>query len=181
LTGDKNRWHTQTGGQVFYPDRAEEDKKLLTYTSPVLAADMEITGYPIVNLFITSTHTDGAFFVYIEDIDEKGVVTYLTEGEFRALHRKISTDPPPCRILVPYHSFMRKDAMPLVPGRIAELKFGLQPTSVVIRKGHRLRIAIAGADKNTFARIPAEGIPTISLAHNRRNASWIELPVIEKK
>jgi uncharacterized protein len=98
----------------------------------------------------------------------------------RALHRKVSVEAPPYKLLVPYHSFKAKDAMPLGPGQVAELKFGLQPTSVLIKKGHRLRIAIAGADKNSFARIPAEGTPTISVARNRKNASWIELPVIRR-
>ncbi|HKO96643.1 MAG TPA: CocE/NonD family hydrolase [Pyrinomonadaceae bacterium] len=177
-TGEKNRWHTQVGGQVVYPDRAEEDKKLLTYTSAPLEADTEITGYPIANLLITSTATDGAFFVYLEDVDEAGKVTYVTEGVLRALHRKISKDTPPYKQLTPYHSFKKQDTMPLVPGQISELRFGLQPTSVLIKKGHRLRIAIAGHDKGTFARIPAEGNPIITVARNKRNASWIELPVI---
>lgn len=180
-SGSKNRWHTQVGGQVFYPDRAKEDRKLLTYTSAPFAADTEITGYPVIDLLITSTATDGVFFVYLEDINEEGNVIYVTEGEFRALHRKISSETPPYRMLVPYHSFKKKDALPLVPGQIAELKFGLQPTSVLIRKGHRLRIAIAGADKDTFARIPAKGTPTITVVHNKQNASWIELPVVKPK
>lgn len=179
-TGEKNRWHTQVGGQVFYPDRAEEDKKLLTYTSAPFEADTEVTGHPIIDLFITSTTTDGAFFVYLEDIDEKGIVTYVTEGTLRALHRKISTETPPYKMLGPYHSFKKKDAMPLVPGQIAELKFGLQPISAMIKKGHRLRIAIAGADKDSFARIPAQGTPTISVARNQKNASWIELPIVSR-
>ena len=68
--------------------------------------------------------------------------------------------------------------MPRVAGNVAELKFGLQPTSVRVRKGCRLRIAIAGADKQTFARIPASGIPTITVARNKQHASWIELPVV---
>ena len=180
-TGAKNRWHTQVGGQVVYPNRAEEDKKLLTYTSEPFGADAEITGYPVVNLIVTSTETDGAFFVYLEDIDEKGVVTYVTEGALRALHRKISTELPPYKLLVPYHSFKKKDALPLVPGQVAELSFGLQPTSVLIRKGHRLRIAIAGADKDTFARIPTTGVPTIKVARNKQHASWIDLPVIPRR
>jgi uncharacterized protein len=179
-TGDKNRWHTQVGGQVSYPDRANEDNNLLTYTSAPLDADTEITGYPVIDLFITSTATDGAFFVYLEDIDERGVVTYITEGELRALHRKVSDIRPPLKMLAPYHSFLKKDAMPLRPGELAELKFGLQPTSILIRRGHRLRLAIAGADSDTFARIPAEGVPIITVARNRRNASSIELPVIAK-
>src|SRR5215216_3525035 len=170
-TGSKNRWHTQVGGEVVYPDRAEEDKKLLTYTSDPLEADVEITGHPIVSLFITSTHTDGAFFVYLEDVDERKV-TYLTEGELRALHRRVSTEQ--TKLPIPYHTFLKKDAMPLVPGGLAELKFGLQPISVLVKKGHRLRVAIAGHDKDTFARIPAEGTPTIAVQRSSRGRSMIE-------
>jgi len=179
-TGEKNRWHTQVGGEVVYLDRAEEDKKLLTYTSDPLEADVEITGHPIVSLFITSTHTDGAFFVYLEEVDEKGKVTYLTEGELRALHRRLSSEPSPAKLPVPYHTFAKKDAMPLVPGQTAELKFHLQPISVLIKKGHRLRIAIAGHDKGTFIRIPADGNPTIAVQRSKGALSSIELPVIRR-
>lgn len=178
-TGTTNRWHTQLGGDdVIYPDRAQEDKRLLTYTSQPLASDMEITGHPIVTLYVTSTHNDGAFFVYLEDVDPAGKVTYITEGELRALHRKVSDEPPPYKMLVPYHSFKRKDGMPLVPGEVAELTFGMHPTSLLIKKAHRIRVAIAGHDKDTFARIPAEGTPTITVARNKVHASCIDLPVV---
>ncbi|HEX6648687.1 MAG TPA: CocE/NonD family hydrolase [Pyrinomonadaceae bacterium] len=179
-TGEKNRWHTQVGGEVIYPDRAEEDKKLLTYTSEPLAADTEITGHPIVDLFITSTHTDGGFYVYLEDVDEAGKVTYLTEGLLRAIHRRISNEPNPTKLPVPYHSFAKKDAMPLVPGQVAELKFHLEPISVLVKKGHRLRVAIAGHDSGTFIRIPAEGNPTIALQRHEKAWSSIELPIIKR-
>ena len=179
-TGEKNRWHTQVGGDVVYPDRADEDKGLLTYTSAPLEADVEITGHPVVSLFLTSTHTDGAFFVYLEDVDENGKVTYLTEGELRALHRQVSSEPSPTKLPVPYHTFLKKDALPLKPGEVAELRFGLQPISVLMKKGHRLRVAIAGHDKDTFIRIPAEGTPTIAMQRNTRALSRIELPVIKR-
>ncbi len=181
-TGKTNRWHTQFGGTaVVYPDRAEEDHRLLTYTSPPLPEDTEITGYPVVTLYVTSKATDGAFFVYLEDVEETGKVTYITEGQLRAIHRKVSTDPPPYSLLVPYHSFKRKDAMPLVPGEVAELTFGLLPTSVLIKKGHRIRIAIAGHDKDTFARIPAEGTPVITVARNKLHASFVDLSVVQRR
>lgn len=180
-TGKANRWHTQFGGfAVVYPDRAEQDRRLFTYTSLPLAEDTEITGYPIVTLYVTSTDTDGAFFVYLEDVDEVGRVTYITEGQLRAIHRKVSTDPPPYKMLVPYHSFKKKDAMPLVPGELAELTFGLLPTSVLIKNGHRIRIAIAGHDKDTFARIPVEGTPVITVARNKHHASFVDLPVVQR-
>jgi putative CocE/NonD family hydrolase len=179
-TGEKNRWRTQLGGPVIYPDRAAEDRRLLTYTSQPLTEDTEITGHPVINLYVTSTHTDGAFFVYLEDVDETGKVTYLTEGMLRALHRKLSQDAPPYTSPVPYHSFKKKDALPLVPGETAELKFGLLPISALIKKGHRIRVAIAGHDKSVFARIPTTGTPVISVARNARHASFIELPVVPR-
>ncbi|HEX8144450.1 MAG TPA: CocE/NonD family hydrolase [Pyrinomonadaceae bacterium] len=179
-TGEQNRWRTQLGGPVNYPDRAVEDRRLLTYTSAPLTEDTEITGYPIINLQVASTSTDGAFFVYLEDVDESGKVTYLTEGCLRALHRKVSPERPPYWMGEPYHSFKRKDGAPLVPGQVTELRFGLMPTSVLLRRGHRIRIAIAGHDKSVFARIPAEGTPVITVERNRGRASFVELPIVRR-
>ena len=182
-TGLTNRWQTQSGGgDVIYADRADADRRLLTYTSPPLTADLEVTGYPVVTLQMTSTATDGAFFVYLEDVDPSGRVTYLTEGHLRALHRKVSTDPPPYVEPVPYHSFRREDGAPLIAGQVAELSFGLLPTSVLIRQGHRIRIAIAGADKDTFAQIPSQGPPpTITVQRNEVHASFVDLPTMNRE
>jgi hypothetical protein len=179
-TGKTNRWHTQLGFIVVYRNRAQEDRRLLAYTSSPLETDTEVTGYPIVTLYITSTCTDGAFFAYLEDVDETGKVTYITEGQLRAIHRKVSRDSPPYNQLVPYHSFRKKDSMPLVPGELAELTFGLLPTSVSIKKGHSIRIAIAGHDKDTFVRIPAEETPMITVARNKTKASFVDLPIVQK-
>ena len=180
-SGTQNRWHTPDGmTPVIYKDRAKADQKLLTYTSEPLPADVEITGHPLVTLHVTSTATDGAFYGYLEEVDHKGVVTYLTEGQLRAIHRKISSASPPYRTFGPYHSFQKKDASPLVPGEVTEISFALIPTSVQIRKGHRLRIAIAGHDKDTFAPVPEGEIPTITIQRNASFASYVELPVIAR-
>lgn len=177
-TGPYTRWHTPLGiDTVYYADRRQADEKLLTYTSTPLAEDMEITGYPIVTLHVSSTHSDGAFYVYLEEIDEGGNVTYVTEGQLQALHRKTSTDAP-YATLVPYHSFESGDAQPLVPGEVATLEFGLLPTSVLIRQGHRLRVAIAGHDAGLFARVPETGEPVITVRRDAAYPSMIELPVV---
>jgi predicted acyl esterase len=94
-SGPLNRWHTQAGSDVVYPNRAAADKKLLTYTSAPLARALEITGHPIVSLEVTSTASDGAFIVYLEDVAPNGRVTYITEGELRGLDRRTSTAQPP--------------------------------------------------------------------------------------
>jgi putative CocE/NonD family hydrolase len=178
-TGKSNRWYTQLGGSdVIYPDRAEEDKKLLTYTSPPMANDIVITGHPLVTLYISSTAKDGAFFVYLEDVDEKGRVTYITEGHLRAMCRKTSDSEPPFKVFGPYRTFTRDDSAPLIKDEIVDLTFDLIATSVLIKKGHRIRLAIAGADKDSFDRFPRDGsIPSIRVERNRTFPSCIVLPV----
>jgi putative CocE/NonD family hydrolase len=116
--------------------------------------------------------------VYLEDVDESGRVTYVIEGQLRVIHRKVSDDMPPYKLPIPHHSFKREDGMPLTPGEITEITFGLHPTSVLIKKGHRIRVAIAGHDKDTFARIPEKGVPTLTISRNSEYASHIDLPVI---
>lgn len=180
-TGKNNRWWAPLGLPISYSNRAKADEKLLTYTSSPLNEDIEITGSAIITLFLSSTHEDGAIFAYLEDVDEQGNVTHFTDGNLRVIHRKISPKTPPYKMMVPYHSFKREDTLPLVPGEMTEITFGFHATSVLIRKGHRIRIAIAGADKDTHPRYPTEGKPTIVIERNETHASFIDIPVICKE
>jgi len=180
-TGVKNRWYTQLGGfDVVYQDRTEQDRRMLTYTPGPLTADLKVTGQPVVTLEVTSTATDGNFFVYLEDVSPQGTSTYVTEGMLRALHRKLSTEPPPYRTTYPYRSYLKKDGQPLVPGQATTLTFQLLPTSVLFRAGHRIRIAIAGADQDTFQRLPAQGDVTITVRRGGPQGSFIDLPVVPR-
>jgi putative CocE/NonD family hydrolase len=178
-TGTRNRWATNNGaGDVVYPERSEADAKLLTFTSAPLANDLEVTGYPVVMLFMRSTLEDGAVFVYLEDVAPDGTVRYIGEGQLRLLHRKVSDEAPPFVTVGPYHSYKEADSELMVPGEVAEVTFALYPTSVLFRSGHRIRIAIGGADADTFARIPMEGTPVWTIERSPGQASHIALPVI---
>ncbi|MBN1813478.1 MAG: CocE/NonD family hydrolase [Anaerolineae bacterium] len=178
-TGDATRWHTGLyKTDVVYPDRAEEDAKLLTYTSAPLETDVEITGSPIVTLYVASTESDGAFHVYLEDVAPDGRVTYITEGIMRAVHHQVSEEEPLYEGSGPYRSFERADAAPLVPGEVAEIRFDLYATSVLIKKGHYIRIALAGHDGSMFARYPADGTPVLTVQRNSVYPSHVELPVM---
>ncbi len=178
-TGRTNRWFTNGGaGDVVYPDRAEEDKKLLTYTSAPMEQDMEITGHPLVTLFLTSTESDGALIVYLEDVAPDGRVTYITEGQLRAVMRKTTEEEPLYKKFGPHRSERRDDASPLVPGEMAELTFDLWATSVLIKQGHRIRVAITGADKDSFLRYPRDGsVPVLTIQRNAVIGSKIVLPM----
>ncbi len=181
-TGNTNRWYTQAGGgAVSYPDRAEQDQRLLCYTSAPLDHDIEITGYPVLVLHLAVDRQDAATFAYLEVLEPDGRVLYLTEGQLRALHRKVSTDQPPYAQPVPYHSFKRADGEPLTPGQLTEIRFGLLPLSALIRTGARLRVALAGADAGLFPRIPAEGALNWTIERSPGMLSRIILPVMKRE
>ena len=178
-TGLENRWMSQMGKPVHYGDRRDEDKKLLVYTSASLAEDLELTGSPTVTLYVASTHEDGAFYAYLEDVGPDGRISYLTEGMLRAIHRR-KADPAaaPYVPLGVYHTFRRADALPLVPGEVAEIAITLFPISTVFKKGHSIRIAIAGHDDALKDRYPADGIPVLTIQRNSAYPSQVELPVV---
>jgi putative CocE/NonD family hydrolase len=132
-----------------YPDRTERDKKLLVFDSPTLPQDMEVTGHPALSLLLKSSQADCSFFIYLEDIDKNGVVHYVTEGELRSIHRGIQSNPTYTQI-GDWHSFLRKDVKPFEPGKEEQIKIELLPTSYLFKKGHKIRIALAGHDKDHF-------------------------------
>lgn len=110
-----------------------------------------------------------------------GKVTYVTEGQLRALSRKVSEKVPPYWQAGPYRTYLREEAEPMPPeknGEIEEITFELWPTSVAVPKGHRLRVALAGADAGNFAHYPKSGeIPVWSIERTALHPSHIVLPV----
>lgn len=182
-TGDQTRWNTLVGVPIMdpYPNRAEEDAKLLSFTSAPLTQDVEVTGHPVVTLFVRSTASDGAVFVYLEDVDESGKVTYVTEGMLRLVHRKIQNGPRLYRDVVPYRTFARADSLPVHPNDILELVIDLFPTSYMFKGDHRIRLAIAGADRDHFLILPngpSEQCPRLDIFRDHAYPSRIDLPVI---
>jgi len=182
-TGEGSRWNSllnNARNRIEYPNRKEEDRKLLVYDSAPLAEPLEVTGNPIADIHITSSDKDGAFYVYLEDVWPDGSVHYVTEGQLRALHRKETRDAPLYEYPGVNRSFSREDAELLTPGAPARLRFELIATSYQFKKGHRIRVAIAGADKDHFAFVP-KNPPTIHLLRSARYPSRIELPVYQGK
>jgi len=178
-TGQRSRWRSLIGLGVplGYGDRARADERLLCYTSAPLAADAEVTGHPVVHLFVRSSADDGGFFAYLEDVDPSGRVTYVSEGQLRALHRALAGGEPDYRTAVPVHSFRRADGRPLERGQVAELVFDILPTSYTFRRGHSLRIAIAGADRDHFAVPAGAATAELEVLGGGPHASFVDLPI----
>jgi putative CocE/NonD family hydrolase len=177
-SGTKSRWFTSVGQPIEYKNRDREGQKLLTYYTPPFAADVEMTGHPIVNIYLSSTHEDGYLIAYVEDVDTEGKVHYLTEGSMRLVNRKLA-DNPLYKSIGPQHSLLRSDAIPMIPGEVSEIAFALLPISVVIKKGHRLRMGFAGADSDNFPRCPKTGVPRLEFMRNASYPSSVDIPVIQ--
>lgn len=160
-----------------YPDRTQKDSLLLVYDSEPLTDDLEATGHPLVDIFISSSTNDAQLFVYLEDVDENGKVQYVTEGELRALHRKVSNEKAPYKLVGPYHSFLKEDGQPLKPEEVVEMQFSMLPISYLFKKGHRIRIAIAGADADQFRNMTNDE-PLYTIHRSFNYPSRVELPVV---
>ena len=87
---------------------------------------------------------------------------------------------PPHWVAWPYRTFNRSEVTPLVPGEVNELTFDLFPISWLYRRGHAIRVAIAGADADNLARLPPGGTPSIDIHRGGATASRVDLPVIQR-
>jgi putative CocE/NonD family hydrolase len=177
-----SRWYSVIGKlktPYVFPGRKEETANLPHYDSPSLQTDMEITGHPVIHLSIDSDQPDGNFHVYLDDVDADGNLTYITEGLLRGIHRQLDQSDVVYQDVVPLRNYTSKNVQYLIPGEVASLEFDLLPTSYVVKKGHRLRVSIAGADQTHFS-VMHKAIPTWKIHRNGEFASYIVLPVVER-
>lgn len=154
---DLNRWTMTSPGPGAVMERGEIDQQCLTITSQPLNAEMEITGHPIVELWLSSNQSAGDVFVYLEEVDESGRSLYVTEGMLRSDFRREEPEstltnggivPKP---VLPWHGYRKESHLsPSLGSQPVCLRFDMYPTSWKMRKGSRIRISIAGADQHNF-------------------------------
>ena len=178
-TGAMSRYRSPVDlSRTTYGDRAEQDKRLLTYTSEPLAADVEIAGSPLATLMLGANTSDGAVIVYLEHVAANGAVTYLSEGVLRLSHRKLARDASAISGDA-HHTYLAADASPWPTGQVEPVVIELSPIAVRINKGDRLRVAIAGADAGNLERLPASGAAKFGVVRGATEASRIEIPQMQ--
>jgi hypothetical protein len=143
--------------------RTEHDHQTLVYETPALTQDMEVTGHPMIHLWIGANQDDADIFIYLSDVSPDGEAYYVTEGQLRASFHELS-DPSAqtggkleVRPELPWHGYRAEDqrTAPLAGGKVVELSFDLMPTAWLFRAEHKIRISIAGADLGNFQLNPA--------------------------
>jgi putative CocE/NonD family hydrolase len=152
----------------------ERRHDVLCYSTPELSQDLEITGPLSLHLFASTQARDTDFTAKLTDVYPDGTSINVAEGCIRARFRK--------SVLKPEW---------INPGEIVEYVIDLGATSIVFKKGHRMRLDITSSnfpriDRNLNTGNPfgedAEGIPVIqTVYHQREYPSYLDLPVIPKK
>jgi putative CocE/NonD family hydrolase len=160
-----------------YPARRANDEKALTYTTAPLEQDLEVIGHPVAHLWLTADAPDLDLFVYLEEVDAQGNVTYISEGTLRASHRALG-EAPFDNLGLPYHRSYKEDVAPIPPGEPVELVFDLLPTAKRFCQGTRIRIAVTCADADNFDTPVLDPAPTVHLLRNAVRASFVELPLL---
>jgi len=154
------KFHLDPAGQVLSRAPAKAAATIafdalgdgLTFLSPPLERETEITGPLAAKLSVSSTTNDADLFlvfrVFTPDLREitfMGAIdphTPIAQGWLRASHRKL--DPKLSTEYRPYHT--HDAAQPLTPGEPVALDVELWPTSIVVPAGHRIALSVRGRD-----------------------------------
>jgi predicted acyl esterase len=136
------------GGSVAYDALGDG----LTFLSPLLEGEVELTGPSAAKLFVSSSTVDADLFLVLRVFDPDGeeVVfagaidphTPVAQGWLRASHRKL--DPSLTQPYRPYHAHDQRQ--PLEPGEVYELDVEIWPTSLVVPAGYRIALSVRGRD-----------------------------------
>jgi uncharacterized protein len=165
----------------------------VSFETPPMEANTEITGPLVLNLWVSSSAEDMDIYATIRNIDPQGKdvcevgqrgepVACVTKGWLRASHRKLDQEKSlPYR---PYHA--HDERLWLAPGDIVECQVEIWPTSMVFKKGHKLRLDITprdGVGTGHFTHYNADynAGATNAIHSGGERLSYLLLPVIPAK
>ncbi len=159
------------------PDLVARGRRCLTFTAEALEHDLEITGSPAVELRVATSSDRGAIVATLEQVGTDGSVAYLTEGFLNFAHRRIA-DAEFGHEGPAWHSYLRRDLLPVRAGERMTVRFELYPVSCMLRAGERIRLTLAGADADNLM-VPTIGAAaTLSVLLQGEAGSRLILPVV---
>ena len=165
--------------QIEWPDLAERGAGCLTFTSAPLADDVEIVGWPSLELELSTDRDCGAVVATLELVRRDGAVVYLSEGYLNLEHRR-TTDAPLGHGGAVWHSWSKSDLAAVAPGESMEAQLELYPIGALAQAGERLRLTIAGADADNLIVPTQGGSARLELQTGGERPSRLSLPVVNR-
>ncbi|MBL7134144.1 MAG: CocE/NonD family hydrolase, partial [Phycisphaerae bacterium] len=176
----KNPVYTN-GGQISTLARGPRDRQktqkrndILVYTTEPLAEDMEVTGPVEMKLYAASSAVNTDFTATLTDVHPDGKAIHICEGIRGVTFRESLENP----------TF-------ITPGKVYRYTIDLWETSMVFKRGHRIRLEISSSNFPRFARNQNTDKPfgtsaqikkaRQTILHNAKYPSHLILPVIPEK
>ena len=139
-------------------DQRLDEALSLTWTTPPLEGDLEVTGNPVAVLHVSSSAETAYFHVKLTDVAPDGTSKWLTDGGLLGTHRTSHSRPEP-----------------MAPGEVYELCIDMKYVSYLFEKGHRIRLSVASADFQNAWPTP---FPAVNSVYCGRNCpSRVVLPL----
>lgn len=150
----------------------------LTYTTPTLAEDMEVTGPITLRLVASTFAADLDWSVRLTDVHPDGRSEIISDGYLRASLRAVD----PARSLEadglrvrPFHPL--STASPVPGGQKVTYEIEVIPTSNIFAAGHRLRLDVLPIASGGLDSLPLPGLGTIRI-HRGVGGSSLILPIV---
>ena len=153
--------------------RIEARPDVLTFTTPPLERDTEVTGPVTMRLWACSSAPDTDFVARLVDVYPDGRAYNLTDGIIRARYRDATGG---------------GEAALLEPGQPYAFAIDLWATSNVFRAGHQIRLQVTSSNFPRWDRNPNTGHPfgqdaelhsaEQTILHDREHPSHVLLPLV---
>jgi uncharacterized protein len=143
---------SSSASSTFLASGAMQSGMGISLDSAPLPEDTEVTGPVAATLWVASSTEDMDLFLTIRNIDpdgndvweigQQGQQVCVAKGWLRVSHREC--DPELSLPYRPYHRHKRR--LSLQPGEVVKVEVEIWPTSMVFKKGHRIRLDIQPRD-----------------------------------
>ena len=169
LTGSPGQLATGVADQ----DSIETRHDVLVYTSEPLEKDLEVTGVASFSLWAVTSAPDTDWTAKLTNVHPEGKSFDVTDGILRARFRDSLESP-----------------TPITPGEPYKYDIDLGPTSMLFKRGHRIRVQISSSNFPYYARNLNTGGPNHeesepvvaaqTALHDAAHPSCLILPVVPR-
>ena len=165
-------------GEITFPSGPESYRRgvsgqpMVTFVTEPMTEDVEITGHINLKLWVSSETDDMDVFAYLRNMAPDGSVETATRGILKVSHRKLDPE-----LSTPYRPFHTHDEeQKLDPGAVVPIEVEIWATSMIFKKGHRIRLDVQPHDGDHY--FAAYKLKNNSIYTGSERPSHVLLPII---
>ena len=165
----------------YWDDLRPSEILSLTYTTPPLAEDTEVSGPIVLHVRASATAPDFDWQVRLTDVHPDGRSAWITDGQLRASLRRVddaaSVKNGDGDYVRPWLPLTAHEPVPLLAP--VDYVIELAPTSNVFRAGHRIRLDVQPLLTGYVDSVRTLGVGALTVLHGAE--SRLVLPVIPER